>query len=676
MSGLFTGVSALQSSQRALDTLGNNIANANTPGYHRQTVSLVNRLPDQIRGLSIGRGVDAIEIRRSRSNVIETAVTRQASDFGSIEARLNGLIRLESEIATGNSSPAALIGTLFDEFQSLSTRIEEEVVREEIASTGSLLTREINTLASQYASLYGDLRNDIETSVREINSFASQIADLNKQIRNIINRGINPNDLLDQRDQLVNNIADRLNARVIEQEPGQATVFANGIPVVINDRPIAIEADFDGNGDAIIRSVDTQTVLKVTGGSLQGQLALRNDIIPDMQKRLDELSTELVRQFDAVHATGVGTAGAFTQLKSRRVVNDITSKLDSAGLAFTPQSGSLFIGVTDTDTGTREVTEVVVDPESQQLGSVFPPTNIPSQSLADAISAVSGIQALANDQTGELLLIASTGFTFDFTGGFGSADLTGVTNAGANPTSTPTFGGVYSGPDNDTFTFTVLDPASGAPASVGITPGLQLQVNDSSGNVLTTLDIGSSYEVGTPIQVIDGITITMSPGNIDAGSTFALQVVANADTAGILVALGLNTFFEGDDAQTIGVHKDILEDPDRIATSRTRQVGDGTNLERLVALRDIRPLADGTQTFQEFTAQIISDIGIQVQEFTQLQETSELLVTRLEAERQGISGVDPNEELVDMIRFQQQFEVAARYISTIDQTLETLISII
>ena len=325
MSGLFTGVSALQSSQRALDTLGNNIANANTPGYHRQTVSLVNRLPDQIRGLSIGRGVDAIEIRRSRSNVIETAVTRQASDFGSINARLNGLIRLESEIATGSSSPAALIGMLFDEFQSLSTRLEEESVREVIANTGKLLTGEINTLASQYASLYGDIRGDIETSVREINSFASQIADLNKQIRNIINRGINPNDLLDKRDQLVNNIADRLNARVIEQEPGQATVFANGIPVVINDRAIAIEAKFDGDGDAIIRSVDTKTVIKVTGGSLQGQLALRNDIIPDMQERLDELAQELVRQFDAVHATGVGTAGAFTQLKSRRVVNDITS---------------------------------------------------------------------------------------------------------------------------------------------------------------------------------------------------------------------------------------------------------------------------------------------------------------------------------------------------------------
>ncbi len=109
-----SAVSALQASQRALETIGNNIANSNTPGYHRQITDLANRSPYQIQGLSIGQGVEISEIRRARSDVLEAATTRQAADAGAIDARLEGLTRLESELSTEAGTPASLIVDLFN----------------------------------------------------------------------------------------------------------------------------------------------------------------------------------------------------------------------------------------------------------------------------------------------------------------------------------------------------------------------------------------------------------------------------------------------------------------------------------------------------------------------------------------------------------------------------------
>ncbi len=535
---------------------------------------------------------------------------------------------------------------------------------------------------------YGNLRNDIETSINEINSFADRVAKLNDEIRRVENRGANANDLRDTRDQLINDIAERINVRVVEQEPGLATVFVSGIPLVIYNKSIDIEATFDPNGQAGVQTVDTGTPLKINGGRLQGLLALRNEIVPDLQARFDELSSTLAQSFDKVHSTGVGVTGAFTQLTSTRPVDDVTALLEENQLAFPPKEGKLFVGLTNLSTGVRVVSPVDVNPAMQMLDDNAVPNSMTS--LADAISEVDNLTAISNDQTGTLTLLADAGYRFDFTGGLGDVDPTGIANTGGTaPDTVPTVGGTYTGETNDQYTFEVIQPGTTAgPALVGITTGLQIRVKDAAGTVLTNLDVGDSYEIDTPLEVANGVTVSLSAGGIDAGvidpvtravtgaSTFSIEVIGDADTANILPALGLNTFFTGNDALTIDVNPELVEDPGRIASSVTRQPGDSTNVQRLVALRNQRLLADGTQTFREFTAEIVADVGVHTQEFNQLKETSQLLGERLEGERQSISGVDPNEELVDMLRFQRQFEVSSRYIASINEAFDSLLSII
>src|SRR5262249_51417346 len=96
----------------------------------------------------------------------------------------------------------------------------------------------------------------------------------------------------------------------------------------------------------------------------------------------------------------------------------------------------------------------------------------------------------------------------------------------------------------------------------------------------------------------------------------------------------------------------------------------------MTALRDLKTLANNTQSFREFTGAMVGDVGARVQDVTQRHSAQELLAERLEAERQSISGVDPNEEMVYSLQFQRSFEMAARYISVVNETLADLFQLV
>ena len=666
MTRFFSAVSALQSSQRALEVLSNNIANANTPGFHRQVVALGNRTPSEINGLQIGNGVRILEVTRIRSEVIEEAINRNASGLGDIDAQLSGFTRAESQLATQEGSPNGLLVSLFNELELLSTRLNDSASRSVVVERANTLTTELNTLSREFNQTQANLRNEIVDTVAEVNARAEEVAFLNREIRRVENRGINANDLRDQRDQLITEIAERINVQVVEQNAGQATVFASGIPLAIDDRTLQIEAVFDQQGNATVRTVDTQTEIQITSGRLNGQLRLRNEVLPGVLSRLDTLAQQLIQSFDAVQATGRGIGGPITQSISQRAVNDIAVPLETAGLSFPAQAGSLFVGVTNLATSVRTITEVTIDPAAQQLGSAFPPATNPATSVVDAISAVANIQAITNSQTGQVTVLANSGFGFDFAGGFDSVPTTSVLTA---PFSTaPQLSGIYTGSDNDTFSFAF----SGA-GTVGVTPGLRILVTDQAGNRVATLDVGDSYIPGSVLEVADGINLELSAGDVLAGDNFSIQVVANSDTASILTALGLNTFFTGNDASSIDVNPELSADPTRLASSRSGAQDDGLNLEELVSLRDALTLENGTQSFLEFATAITTNIAIEVQTLTLTQETNQLLGDRLESERQGLSGVDPNEELVEVIQFQRQFEIASLIIATNNETFDSLL---
>ncbi|MBS0203083.1 MAG: flagellar hook-associated protein FlgK [Planctomycetes bacterium] len=648
------GVSALQAAQQAMAITGNNVANANTPGYHRQVVKLAAASPMLLGGQSYGRGVEVVDVQRAISQQLEAAITTQGTQNGYVDSLSTSMTQLQSFIATDSSSIANQLGAVFNGLQQASSQLGNSAARVDVVTTAQTLASQFNTLAGNMDQMRTSLDASIVASVNSINPLLKQVADLNAQIASFVDQGVSPNDLLDKRDQLVNTIAQQI---PIEVEPGaeqQVTILQSGAPLVIAGDAQQIQYTLDKNGAMNISVRKGSTPLNIDSGALGGMLQARNQDLPDFRQRLDTLAKAIAKQFDSIQSTGVGVNGGFTQLTGQRSVLSTNLLLNSAGLAFPPQAGEITIGLTNTATGQRTMVTVPIDPATQTL-----------KDAASAIgAAVPYVQAFVNDQTGTLSLIAAPGYKFDFTGG---VDTNPTTSFSPGTTVTATTGGLPAAGVNDTCTFTFLSSGT-----VGVTPGLQAQVTDKLGNVLGTVDVGQGYEAGQPVKGPNGVTLTLSAGNVTAGDSLSANSIGNPDSAGLLVALGLNTFFSGNDAASLQVSDQLASNPDCLATSQTGLPGDTSNLQRFVGLQDVQSMGGGTQRLSDFFNKMVSDVGSQVSGLNQQASTNQVLTTRLQDQQQSQSGVDMNEEMVQVIKYQQMFQSAAKYISAVNDMLQQL----
>jgi flagellar hook-associated protein 1 FlgK len=656
MSDFSIGLSALLASRRAQDIVGQNIANANTPGYHRQVPNFSVRSPAPFGNLSIGTGVQITDIRRLRDQLVETALTQNTFQLNNTTTQLTTLRQIETDLAPGSGSLDSLLSAFFNQRDQLTANPDDLAQRRVFLGSASALANKFNTVSSDFAQLRDGVDSQLKQLVGQANSLISQIADLNQQIQRVQVKGINDNDQLDQRDQLISQLSQLVDVRVTELGDGQATVVAAGIPVVVANQAMGLQFSMDKNGNAILTAAGSTTALPVQGGQAAGLLQIRNQSLPDFTGRLDALAHTFAQQLNPLQATGLGLGGPLSFAAGSQAASSVTVPLTQAKLAFPPQAGSLFISVTNKATGDRTIHEVKIDPATQSL-----------QDVANAISAVPNLQGLVDPQTGTLKVLAAAGYSFDFAGRLASQPdtltITGTTRPQAN--------GTYTGSANDIYTYKVIGTGT-----VGVTPNLTLQVTNSANVTVASLNIGQGYEPGSALQIGNGLTVQLSAGTANDGDNFTTQVIANPDTAGLLTALGLNTFFTGSNAGNLAVQPNLLSDPAQLAASRSGQPGDSTNLQRMVALRDAKLLANGSQTLAQFYGSMVSNVGTGVQQLSQQQSAQQALGQQLLAQQQAVSGVDTNEELLLLTQYQQSFEIASRYIATINTTLESLFQII
>jgi flagellar hook-associated protein FlgK len=432
-------------------------------------------------------------------------------------------------------------------------------------------------------------------------------------------------------------------------------VLAGGMPVVTGTQAFPMKAVVDAAGQTTaIQVAGTTAPMTITDGQLAGLLEVANQTLPDLRRQVDALAQQLIRRVDEIHATAIPLSGSFANLASQRPVKNVAVPLAQAGLSFAPRAGTLYVSVTNQATGTRVLTPVAVDPATQSL-----------QDVATALSAVPHIQAVVDGQTGLLHVLAQPGYAFDFAGQLPTVpETTAITG-----TTVPQLSGTYTGTANDHYTFTVVGSGT-----VGVTSGLSLEVRDQSGALQGTFNIGG-YTAGAALSTVNGVRVQLSAGTVNNGDSFAVSVVANADPGGLLSALGMNAFFQGDDAATVQVRPDLLAQPGNLALSLTGQPGDGGALQQLAALRDAPVLSNGTQSLQQYLASLIGAAGQRVQDLTQQQGVQQTVAQRLQAEQQSLSGVDPNEELVRLMQFQQAFQMAAHYVSVLDTSFAALLQI-
>lgn len=778
--GLNTGLRALLSAQYVLDTVGHNIANANTRGYSRQRVDLSASLPLGVRGLLVGTGVDVSSARRSVDVLLARRILGQLSVGGELDARYSGLSQLEGllgELDGGGIGDD--IDAFFGNLSELSTAPEDPILRTGAVQSALELTAHFNQLAAGLGGLENDAGDEIRTRVAQVNDLASRIARLNAEVGGMESTGLPANDLRDQRDRLIGELARHVDVTTQEATNGSVNVLVGGYLLVSSYR--SNELLLEHGSDELHLRVKGAGGFVDPGGGLGGLLQLRGSQLPAFGTELDRLARQLALQVNRAHSTAIPAGGGFTTLQATNPLQDMDGDglledelVSNAGLPFDVASGAFYVNVVEEATGA--VTKHRID---------LVHTHTTVGQLVAGLNSVPRLSA-GFDASGRLTLLADAGYRFDFSarldadpdaaGTFGSAraslgssqgpfglvdgdtlsltvdpsgaalpltltlssadfadiseataeELAAVVNAdpgaqaagivaqavdgrlflqsagvgsgvefrldggtaagalgwGALAGSTITghdnavdvhVSGAYTGSADDVYTF-----RPSMDGTVGTTPGLTVDVLDSAGRVVASLDVGAGYVPGTALDVGQGVAVSFDLGELSAthGDLFALELVQDSDTTDVLVGLGLNALFVGDDAAGLAVRADLARDPALLATSRSGAAGDTTALLNMLDVESQAvPELEGVSLGQ-FYGNLVGGLGFQVSSALGAIESNESLIASLEARQQQVSGVNLDEELVDLLKFEQAFAAAAQYITVVNQIDDELLSIL
>ena len=462
-----------------------------------------------------------------------------------------------------------------------------------------------------------------------------------------------PNDLLDKRDRLVNRIAERVDVQRFEFVQNNMGLGLAGSSVNIGMTPVRFETVTDASGNIQVQLEGGDRPVEFAGGRIAALLDVHNNVIERFSGQIDTFAAELISQMDQLHAVGVGIDGSFKTLHGTRAVSDVDLPLDESAV-FPVEAGELFVTITS-PSGERQTTGITIDPATDSLRDV-----------ATKITTISNVQAVVDSNTGKMSVIAQPGYQFDFTGRLETTpDLAAVTG-----TSIPGLSGNYTGEENQAYTITALGTGE-----IGKTVGLKVQVADASGTVIDEIDVGDDYAAGDPLELGQGVSLEFGVGNLNVGDNFEVVMVADPDTSGILSAVGLNTFFSGNDARSIDLDSRIKGNPDLIATSQSGDLADTDNLKGLIEMRN-QFVADGGATFENFLGELNSEIGFRVQASTSVQSSLSDLKFQYASERDSVSGVDVNEELINLTQYQKTYEAAVQVVRSMESMLDELFQMI
>lgn len=646
-----TALTGLISSQYAIDQTANNIANANTPGFHRREIQMVNRkeLSDSGRFLGGGSMVDLVSMVRSRS--LEAGLTHATGDLASIDHRLGYEQQVEFLFSNRPGSLYERFNSLFGELGKLSTDPQQSAQRNVVLGTGEQLAGQFKQVGSQLGTLKKQARNELQQEVNDLNRMLSELANLQLRIQDRVGKQP-PNDLIDERDRLINQVAEVIDVSRNEFVQGGFGLSLAGGSLALGDVAPKIEVKYNQDGTVQLQIGSQGRALTPRSGRLAALLETHNTVIPEYEGRMRTLAGNVMRSFNQTHAQGIGPAGPFHLLTSANRVTDATVPLAEAGLPFDFKAGDLYVTVTGPD-GDRRVSKISLDPATQSLNDV-----------ATALNGISNLQGVVDNQTGQLRILTDPGYRFDFTGRLETIPgLTAFTG-----TSVPRISGEYAGTSNEELRVVV-----NGTGTVGLTPGLTADVFDGNGNLLKQIEIGASYEAGTAIDVYQGVKLSFAEGDVASGDQFTTSLVANSDEGQFLSAIGLNSFFRGQDPMEMEINPELKNDNARISLGRSGEFGDTSIIKKLLSLRELPLAADGL-TFEQFHAETTALAGSRVRTSTYLQTQLQDLKSEYEQQREGLSGVDVNEEMVNLSKFQRAYEATVRVLTAMDQMYQELLT--
>ena len=311
--------SALTTSQQALAVTGHNVANVNTPGYSRQEAVLTERQPLNGQPGMAGTGVMATSIRRYTDQFINRQLTTVQQNLGRLSVSREELFRLQNLFGDSNNQGiAARMNDFFRGLQDVSTNPGEQAARSVLLANARQLTSSVNQVSSDLVAARQSLNFQVRQTVTEINSLSSQIAELNSQIVAAEVTGQNANDLRDQRELALNELATRIDITTVESGTGALTVFAARGQVLVEGASVRqLTAVEDPENDGLFSigystggtrplSIDAL----ISNGRLRSLLDVRDTTVRDLETSFDRLAATLANAMNIIHRQGYGLDGS------------------------------------------------------------------------------------------------------------------------------------------------------------------------------------------------------------------------------------------------------------------------------------------------------------------------------------------------------------------------------
>lgn len=288
---LETSKRSLFTQQTAINTVGHNIANANTKGYSRQVVSMTAARPIEAYGMSrsvvpgqLGTGVEFTDIRRIRTAFLDDQYRNQNKLVGTYSVQADTLDKLEAIInEPSDFGLRSVLEQFWNAWSDLSKDPENVTGRKIVRESALALVDAFNSISRQLDDLSADLTTSIGVKATEINTIIETIASLNTEIRRIEGLGDKANDLRDQRDLLVDNLSRIANVSVVESGAGY-TVSIGGIVVVDGSTFTPVTADALA---AAVQSGD------LNSGEIHGMIVSRDTYVAEYRRQLDSLANTL-----------------------------------------------------------------------------------------------------------------------------------------------------------------------------------------------------------------------------------------------------------------------------------------------------------------------------------------------------------------------------------------------
>lgn len=334
-----SGVSALQAYSQALNTVSTNIANANTVGYSRQQAVLQEGVTGGVQVSNVKRFTDALTVSRSLSD--QSSYSR-LDTFSSMASRVDSLL---SGTSSGLSDP---LQKFFSAVNGVASDPQSTSARQSVLSTAGNLASQFNDLQSQLDGMSGEINAQLTQSVSQINQAAQSIAQLNNSIALAQGSGQSPNDLMDQRDKLIQQISQNVGISTVMQTDGSMNVFVAGGQALVlggTSQSLKLVSNTYGNGDLEIAvgnpSVNINS--QISGGTIGGLLDLRSQLIVPTETKLGAIAAGLTQAFNAQHVQGVDQNG--------QAGGNFFAALSGTSSAASTNTGTANIAVGLTDVG-------------------------------------------------------------------------------------------------------------------------------------------------------------------------------------------------------------------------------------------------------------------------------------------------------------------------------------